>query len=94
MWLTIKQSFMLTCVRNSQWYPVVLSEIQCFYPHSLHNYRPRFALLRLAALGLRNLLRSVYNSGAFGGKKTEFHSRQNGSHCFLRTQVNNNHSYT
>ena len=92
--VTIKQSFMLTCVRNSQWYPVVMNEIQYFYPHSLQNCIPRFALLRLAALGLRNLLRSVYHSRACGGQKTKFHPRLNWSHSFLYILLNKEPLFT
>ena len=57
--------------------------------HSLNNLIPRFALLRLAALGLRKIASLGIRLLNSLGQKTKFHSRQNGSHCFLYIQVNN-----
>ena len=59
--------------------------------HSLNNLIPRFALLRLAALGLRKIASLGIRLLNSLGQKTKFHSRQNGSHCFLHIQVNKNH---
>ena len=62
--------------------------------HSLNNLIPRFALLRLAALGLRKIASLGIRLLNSLGQKTKFHSRQNGSHCFLHIQVNKNHFST
>ena len=62
--------------------------------HSLNNLIPRFALLRLAALGLRKIASLGIRLLNSLGQKTKFHSRQNGSHCFLHIQVNKNHYYS
>ena len=83
-----KQSSILTTCHNSVENPLILGRNSVFLAPSGMNLIPRYALLHLASLVFRNLLRSVSNSSLQGPKKLNFSPSKNGFTTMLLQVVN------
>ena len=75
--LSILKHFKIRLLCNKEYLQLAMKsvqsrEIKFFVPHSLQNFIPRFALLRLAALGLRNSFALYKILELLGDKKLNF----------------------
>ena len=88
MWLTIKQSFMLTCMCNSQWDSLSLEWNLVFWPNEFNNLIPSEAILRSPSAARRSKAKRGIRLLSEWEVKNKISLETYGYHCELYTQVN------